>query len=84
MTSIREQGSQDVERLSERYFKAFVDLVHYMQTQQPAAAATNAPIAAERITEDTGLFQSPDPHSPVELTLHAGAQVYPTGERNGV
>jgi hypothetical protein len=66
------------------YFKAFVDLVHYMQTQQPAAAATNAPIAAERITEDTGLFQSPDPHSPVELTLHAGAQVYPTGERNGV
>ena len=66
------------------YYKSFCDLVHYMQAQPSNAAAANAPIAAERVTEDTAMFSNPDPHSSVVLTLHAGAQVYPTGDRNGV
>jgi hypothetical protein len=66
------------------YYKSFCDLVHYMQAQQPGTAQANAPIAAEKVTEDTGLFQAADPRSPLVLTLHAGALVYPTGDRDGV
>ena len=66
------------------YFNSFVDLVHYMQQQQPGEQQANAPIAAQTVTRDVQLRKDPSPTSPIVYTLHSGALVYPTGDRNGV
>jgi curli biogenesis system outer membrane secretion channel CsgG len=66
------------------YYKAFTDLVHYAQQQQPGSAQENAPLAAETMTRDAALRRASNPGAPVVLTLHAGALVYPTGKRDGV
>ena len=66
------------------YYNAFVDLVHYMQAQAPGQQQANAPIAAQKVTRDVQLRKTPSPTSPIVYTLHDGALVYPTGDRNGV
>ena len=66
------------------YFNAFVDLVHYMQTQQPGGAQENAPIAAQKVTRDVQLRKDPSTSSRIVYTLHSGALIYPTGSRNGI
>ena len=66
------------------YFNAFVDLVHYMQTQEPGQQAAQAPAAAQRTTSEVRLRESPSLGAKVVYTLHAGAAVYPTGQRNGI
>lgn len=65
------------------YYKAFVDLVHYMQAQEPGVAQA-APNAAETLTRDAGLYAEPSRESHVVLELRSGELVYPTGQRNGV
>jgi hypothetical protein len=66
------------------YFNSFVDLVHYMQAQQPGQAQQNAPIAAQTVTRDVQLRKEPSATASIVYTLHSGALVYPTGARNGV
>ncbi|HLY77965.1 MAG TPA: CsgG/HfaB family protein [Caulobacteraceae bacterium] len=66
------------------YYKSFVDLVHYMQTQQPGGAQENAPIAAQVVNREVQLRKSASVRAPIVYTLHAGALVYPTGSRNGI
>jgi len=66
------------------YYNAFIDLVRYMQTQQPGTAQESAPIAAQRITRDVQLRKDPSTAARIVYTLHAGALVYPTGARNGI
>ncbi|MGH6970769.1 MAG: SH3 domain-containing protein, partial [Caulobacteraceae bacterium] len=66
------------------YYNAFVDLVHYMQAQQPGAEQASAPAAAQTVTRDVALRSDPSPRASVVYTLHVGALVYPTGQRNGV
>ena len=66
------------------YFNSFVDLIHYMQQQQPGQAQQNAPIAAQRVTQNVQLRKTPSVSAPIVYTLHEGALVYPTGDRNGV
>jgi hypothetical protein len=66
------------------YYNAFVDLVRYMQTQQPGGAQENAPLVAQRITRDVQLRKTPSVSAPIVYTLHEGALVYPTGARNGI
>ena len=66
------------------YFNAFVDLVHYMQAQQPGTASESAPIAAERTTTDVHLRTAPSTDAPMRYTVKAGALVYPTGKRDGI
>ncbi|HEX5263609.1 MAG TPA: SH3 domain-containing protein [Phenylobacterium sp.] len=66
------------------YYKAFVDLVHYMQAQQPGAQQASAPIAGQAITRDVQLRSGPSTQARIVYTLHTGALVYPTGQRNGV
>jgi curli biogenesis system outer membrane secretion channel CsgG len=66
------------------YYKAFVDLVHYMQAQQPGAQQASAPLAAQAITRDVQLRAGPSVQARIVYTLHSGALVYPTGQRNGV
>ena len=66
------------------YFNAFVDLVHYMQTQEPGQQAAQAPAAAQRTTSEVRLRESPSLGAKVVYTLHVGAAVYPTGQRNGI
>jgi len=66
------------------YYKAFVDLVHYMQAQQPGAQQASAPLAAQAITRDVQLRAGPSTRERIVYTLHTGALVYPTGQRNGV
>jgi hypothetical protein len=68
--------------ISAAYFNSFVDLVHYMQNQQPGAAA--APSAAQRTTSNVQLRATPSLAAKVVYTLHVGAAVYPTGQRNGI
>ena len=66
------------------YFNAFVDLVHWMQAQQPGEQAAQAPIAAQRTMQALAVHAEPSAGSKVLFSLPAGAQVYPTGQRNGV
>ena len=66
------------------YFNAFVDLVHYMQNQQPGAQAASAPAASQRTTVSVKLREAPSPTSKILYTLQAGVSVYPTGQRNGI
>jgi curli biogenesis system outer membrane secretion channel CsgG len=66
------------------YFNAFVDLVHYMQQQQPGAQAASAPAASQHTTQALEVHASPAATSKVVYSLQAGATVYPTGQRNGV
>ena len=66
------------------YFNAFVDLVHYMQTQEPGQQAAQAPAAAQRTPSEVRLRESPSLGAKVVYTLHVGAAVYPTGQRNGI
>jgi hypothetical protein len=66
------------------YYKSFVDLVHYMQTQQPGGAQQNAPIAAQVVNREVQLRKSASVKAAIVYTLHSGALVYPTGSRNGI
>jgi len=66
------------------YFNAFVDLVHYMQTQQPGQTAADAPVASQRTTAMVKVHAGPSPATKIVYTLQPGAAVYPTGQRNGI
>ena len=66
------------------YYKSFVDMVHYMQTQQPGQAQANAPLAGQVITRDVQLRKTASVKAAIVYTLHSGALVYPTGSRNGI
>ena len=66
------------------YFNAFVDLIHYMQNQQPGQAAASSPAAAQRTTATVLVHASPGPAAKVVYRLQPGASVYPTGQRNGI
>jgi curli biogenesis system outer membrane secretion channel CsgG len=66
------------------YFNAFVDLVHYMQTQQPGQTAADAPVASQRTTAQVSVHAQPSPAARVVYVLQPGASVYPTGQRNGI
>ncbi|HEY2179172.1 MAG TPA: SH3 domain-containing protein [Caulobacteraceae bacterium] len=70
--------------ISAAYFNAFIDLVHYMQNQQPGAQAAAAPIASQRTTTQVQLRGGPSLSARIVYTLHAGASVYPTGHRDGI
>ena len=70
--------------ISAAYFNAFVDLVHYMQGQQPGQASANAPVASQRTTASVRLRSGPSTSARIVYTLQPGASVYPTGQRNGV
>ena len=66
------------------YYNAFVDLVRYMQTQQPGQAQANAPLVAQRTTQEVHLRKAPSTSAALLYTVHAGSLVYPTGARNGI
>ena len=66
------------------YFNAFTDLIHYMQNQTPGAQQASAPAAAQRTTSVVQLRSSPSTSAKIVYTLHLGAAVYPTGQRNGI
>ncbi len=70
--------------ISAAYFNAFVDLIHYMQGQAPGQAQASAPIASQRTTAAVQLRASPSTAAKITYTLHPGAAVYPTGQRNGI
>jgi hypothetical protein len=66
------------------YFNSFVDLVHYMQTQQPGQTAADAPVASQRVTAAVKVRAQPSPVAKIVYTLQPGASIYPTGQRNGI
>lgn len=70
--------------ISAAYFNAFVDLIHYMQGQQPGATAAAAPAASQRTTAPVQVRAAPSGSARVVYSLAAGVSVYPTGQRNGV
>jgi curli biogenesis system outer membrane secretion channel CsgG len=66
------------------YFNAFVDLVHYMQTQQPGQTAADAPVASQHVTAMVQVHSQPSIAAKIVYVLQPGASVYPTGQRNGI
>jgi curli biogenesis system outer membrane secretion channel CsgG len=66
------------------YFNAFVDLVHYMQTQQPGQTAADAPVASQHTTAMVQVHSQPSPAAKIVYVLQPGSAVYPTGQRNGI
>ena len=66
------------------YYNAFVDLVHYMQSQQPGSAAATAPLVAQKTTTEVHLRTGPSTDAASRYTVHQGALVYPTGKRDGI
>ena len=71
--------------ISAAYFRAFIDLVHYLQMQQPGSAQANAPIAAQRVTVDVAIVRAqPSGNAPVAYRVNKDGLLYPTGGRNGV
>jgi hypothetical protein len=66
------------------YFNAFVDLVGYMQRQQPGAQQAQAPIQAYSIKGVAQLRATPAPTAKLVRNFAAGDLVYPTGQKNGV
>jgi hypothetical protein len=66
------------------YFNAFVDLVDHVRGMQPGEAQANAPLVAQRTTTDVQLRENPSTSARIRYTVHQGALVYPTGQRNGV
>jgi hypothetical protein len=72
--------------ISAAYFNAFVDLIHYLQTNAPsgAQASQNAGIQAYSVTHPAVMRKGPSPAAPALRSFDAGALVYPTGQRNGV
>ena len=70
--------------ISAAYFNAFVDLVHYMQNQAPGQQQAAAPVASQRTTAAVQLRAGPSTAARITYTLHPGAAVYPTGQRNGI
>jgi len=66
------------------YFNAFIDLVGYMQRQQPGAIQAAAPIQAYSIKSTAQLRATPSPTAKLVRNFDAGDMVYPTGQKNGV
>ena len=69
------------------YFNAFIDLVHYMQSNAaPAAgaASANAGIQAYTVKTQINMRDQPSPHGRAVRSFSTGDLVYPTGQRNGV
>ena len=68
------------------YFNAFVDLVHYLQTQAPTGeqASANAGIQAYAATRPLVMRRTPSPQAPQVRSFTPGELVYPTGQKNGI
>ncbi len=69
------------------YFNAFVDLVHYMQSNaapEPGAASASAGIQAYTATRPTALRGKPLATSKAVRSFAPGDLVYPTGQKNGI
>jgi len=67
------------------YFNAFIDLVHYMQSNAVAdsgASAADAPISAYRVTSATK--ERTEPGGKIVRSFNPGDLVYPTGQKQGV
>jgi hypothetical protein len=69
------------------YFNAFIDLVHYMQSNaapEPGTASANAGIQAYTVKTQISMRDQPSPHARAVRSFSTGDLVYPTGQRNGV
>ena len=66
------------------YFNAFIDLVHYMQTQAPGQASANAGIQAYTVKDPIVERKAPSPDAPRVRDFNPGELVYPTGQKNGI
>lgn len=73
--------------ISAAYFKAFVDLVNYMQAGQVptgAQASANAGIQAYTVNQSLVLRKTPSPQAAQVRSFAPGDLVYPTGQKNGI
>jgi curli biogenesis system outer membrane secretion channel CsgG len=69
------------------YFNAFVDLVHYMQSNaapEAGAAAQNAPQQAYKVTRAFIMRITASPSARSVRSLGPGDEVFPTGQRDGI
>jgi curli biogenesis system outer membrane secretion channel CsgG len=69
------------------YFNAFIDLIHYMQSNaapEAGSASTNAGIQAYQVKGAIVMRDQPSPHANAVRNFAPGDLVYPTGQRNGV
>ena len=73
--------------ISAAYFNAFVDLIHYMQSNAAptgAEASEAAGTQAYRVTRAIEMHTSPSPKAAHVRGFEPGDLVYPTGQKNGI
>lgn len=73
--------------ISAAYFNAFVDLVHYMQSNaapEPGSASASAGVQAYTATKPVTLRSRPSTQAKAVRTFAPGDLVYPTGQKQGV
>ncbi|MDR3507632.1 MAG: SH3 domain-containing protein, partial [Caulobacteraceae bacterium] len=69
------------------YFKALLDLVHYMQSNaapEAGSASASAGVQAYTATRETTLRSAPSAKAKIVRSFQAGDLVYPTGQKNGI
>lgn len=67
------------------YFNAFVDLIHYLQTNAPTGEqASAASIQAYSVKQALVLRKTASPQAAQVRTFTANDLVYPTGQKNGI
>ena len=70
--------------ISQAYLVAFANLVNYMQSAQPGAAAAAAPVQSYAASAPLIMRASPATSGRSVRVLQPGDSVYPTGQKNGV
>jgi hypothetical protein len=69
------------------YFNAFIDLIHYMQSNsapEPGSASASAGIQAYTVTGNLNMRSRPSPQAGIVRHFNAGDLVYPTGQKDGI
>ena len=69
------------------YFNAFIDLIHYMQSNaapEPGTASASAGIQAYTVTGSLTLRTGASPKHKALRSFKAGDLVYPTGQKDGI
>ena len=69
------------------YFNAFIDLVHYMQSNaapEPGSASASSGVQAYTATKPVTLRSRPSAQAKAVRTFAPGDLVYPTGQKDGI
>ena len=70
--------------IAQAYLTAYVNLVSYMQAQQPGQAAAEAPVQSYLVKSEIKMRGAPSATAKIVRSFAPGDTVYPTGQKNGI